>query len=42
MKDFILGSDEYLIRSQDLIEKHFQQFGMAREEEDDGETNPDI
>ena len=30
MKDFILGSDEYLIRSQDLIERHVEQFGVDR------------
>ena len=37
LKDFILGSDEYLVRSQDLIERHIQQFGVVREGVGEGE-----
>ena len=42
MKDFILGSDEYLIRAQDLIEGHINQLGVVGGDGSDEGTEDDI
>ena len=38
MKDFVQGTDEYLIRAQDMVQQHIHRHGRAALGNDDTET----